>query len=258
MPLLRDGRPLKRWRYVGVYGAEGSLCAGTVRIGPAPQTFWAVWDRAGGTLHERTRLLPGGVDLGPFDAPRVRVRDRGVEIDVRLEIDTAPWEVVSPHGGSYIWTRKLGARAVGTAWVDGRRLLVDAPAIVDDSAGYHARRTAWRWSAGAGSLTDGRRVLWNLVDGVHDGPSRTERAVWVDGVPHEVGPVTFAPGLGTVGFSEGGALRCEIEAVRARTDRLGLVSSDYEQPFGAFSGALPGAGELASGFGVMERHEAMW
>ena len=28
MPLLRRGRPLKRWRYVGVYGPELMLCAG--------------------------------------------------------------------------------------------------------------------------------------------------------------------------------------------------------------------------------------
>jgi hypothetical protein len=39
---------------------------------------------------------------------------------------------------------------------------------------------------------------------------------------------------------------------------MGLVSSDYVQPFGSFSGALPGGIELASGLGVMERHRARW
>ena len=42
--------------------------------------------------------------------------------------------------------------------------------FVDESAGYHARHTAWRWSAGIGRTDDGRRVAWNLVDGVHDAP----------------------------------------------------------------------------------------
>ena len=54
MPLLRDGRPLKRWRYVGVYGNELMLCAATVRIAGIPQAFWAVLDRASGELHGRT------------------------------------------------------------------------------------------------------------------------------------------------------------------------------------------------------------
>jgi hypothetical protein len=32
---------------------------------------------------------------------------------------------------------------------------------------------------------------------------------------------------------------------------------DYEQPFGTFTGSLPVAGPL-HGWGVMERHEALW
>ncbi|HSD78419.1 MAG TPA: hypothetical protein VLA98_13490, partial [Solirubrobacteraceae bacterium] len=37
MPLLQRGRPLKRWRYAGVYGEDVMLCAAAVRIGPARQ-----------------------------------------------------------------------------------------------------------------------------------------------------------------------------------------------------------------------------
>ena len=33
MPLWRDGRPLKRWTYVGVYGPELMLCAAQVHVG---------------------------------------------------------------------------------------------------------------------------------------------------------------------------------------------------------------------------------
>jgi hypothetical protein len=36
------------------------------------------------------------------------------------------------------------------------------------------------------------------------------------------------------------------------------MRSDYEQPFGTFSGELPVAGELREGYGVMERHEVVW
>jgi hypothetical protein len=79
--------------------------------------------------------------------------------------------------------------------------------------------------------------------------------VWVEGVPHEVPPVAF-DGLAGVG-----ALRFSAEATRARRERLLLVASDYEQPFGTFTGALTVAGgalRLREGRGVMERHAARW
>ena len=42
------------------------------------------------------------------------------------------------------------------------------------------------------------------------------------------------------------------------TDRL-IFRSHYRQPFGAFSGELPGGGpRLAEGYGVMEEHDVRW
>jgi hypothetical protein len=183
----------------------------------------------------------------------VRVRADDVAIDLALEQDGGV-ETVSPHGRSYIWTRKQGGvRAHGTVALGGRPRAIEARAIVDDSAGYHARRTAWRWSAGVGVAASGAPVAWNLVDGVHDALEASERTVWIDGEPHEVGPVRFAPGLDSVAD-----LRFAAEAVRARRENLVVMRSEYEQPFGTFSGALPVAGELREGYGVMERHEVRW
>jgi hypothetical protein len=36
------------------------------------------------------------------------------------------------------------------------------------------------------------------------------------------------------------------------------MRSDYRQPFGSFSGELPGGLELESGYGVMEWHDVRW
>ena len=58
--------------------------------------------------------------------------------------------------------------------------------------------------------------------------------------------------------NEGGSLRFAGEAVRARRDNMLLIRSLYEQPFGTFTGSLPGGIELAEGYGVMERHVAVW
>src|ERR671916_2446703 len=112
MPPVRGGRPLKRWTYVGAYGPELMLCAARGRIGVMPFAWWAVWDGE--------RLSEGR---------------RGLALEVA---GGAAIEVVSPHGAQYAWTRKRAARVRGT--YEGRSF--DLAGIVDESAGYHARRTS--------------------------------------------------------------------------------------------------------------------
>jgi hypothetical protein len=259
MPGWRGMRPLKQWRYVGVYGPDLMLCVGAARVGPGRQSFWAVWDRATRRLHERTRLRAGGVRVGLDRPGRVLVLDDEVEIDLTLaEVDGI--ETVCPNGAAYAWTRKQGGvQAHGTVSIGRVVREVDALAVIDDSAGYHARHTAWRWSAGVGHAADGRTLAWNLVDGINDPARDSERTVWVDGVPSEVGPAArFAADLGAVATDDGVDLRFVAETVRERNENLLLIRSDYRQPFGTFAGSLPGGITLAEGFGVMEQHTATW
>ncbi len=238
--LTRGGRPLKRWRWVGAFSAETMLVAASARVAGVPLTWWAVWD--GERLQERSQRRPGLVRMTPG-------RVQAGPIDLRFQ-ENEGVEVVSPHGAQYIWTRKQGGLPM-------RGTVLDRPfegyGFIDDTAGYHARRTAWRWTAGVGIAESGARVAWNFVDGVHDGPERSERTVWVDGTPHEVGPLPFADDLSSVGD-----LRSETVAVRAHRERLLVFASDYEQPFARFSGSLPVAGNLREGWGVLERHDVRW
>ncbi|MGH2949076.1 MAG: hypothetical protein ACRDPC_22965, partial [Solirubrobacteraceae bacterium] len=185
MPLVRGGRPLKAWTYTGAFGPEAMLCAATVRIGILRIAWWAVWDRHAGRLVQRTAHGRGGVEVEP----------RRVAVPGRFELslgDGKAVEVVSPHGGQYAWTRKRGGvTARGWVRLGGARRAVELRAIVDESAGYHARHTTWRWSAGVGVAASGEPVAWNLVDGIHDGreAGASERTVWVAGTPREVGPM---------------------------------------------------------------------
>ena len=107
-----------------------------------------------------------------------------------------------------MWTRKqAGIRAHGTLALDGGPpRLVEALAVIDDTAGYHARVTEWRWSAGVGTSLLGTALAWNLVSGVNDPPTGSERAVWVDGEPHEVAPVAFSEDLSSVVAGDGSKL----------------------------------------------------
>jgi hypothetical protein len=252
MPLLRFGRQLKRWRYVGVYGPDLMVCAGRVQVGLLRQSFWGVVE-AGSPVRTGKR----GVR---FDGSRCVIDGSGVRVELLFD-EGGGVECVNPHQGrGYIWTRKqAGVRVRGRAVIDGRTNEIDSLGVVDDSAGYHARHTDWRWSAGVGRDDDGRAVGWNLVTGLHDGPVCSERSVWVDGEATEIGPVEFAADLSRVTGS-GVDLRFDEWPGSARADETNawiFGASSYRQPFGSFSGTLPGA-RLASGYGVMETHTVTW
>jgi hypothetical protein len=256
MPLLRKGRIRKRWRYIGVYGPELMLCAARAQIGPLWQSFWVVWDRRRGRRYAHTSTLPGSREVA-MDGSLLRLDAGEVAGELRLG-DGAPVESLCPSGErGYGWTRKrAGIPVEGELEVGGRRLAVDGLAVDDESAGYHARRVNWHWSAGVGRAVDGRAVAWNLVVGINDPPRRSERGIWVEGRPSEPGSVTFRS-LEAIEFGNGASLRFDAESERARSDNWLLVRSRYSHRFGTFAGSLDGI-ELAEGFGVLERHEAVW
>ena len=257
MALWRRGRPLKRWRYAALYTPELQLCVADARVGPLPRRWWAV-AFPDGVLRARTTVGAGGVSIGPR-----HVRVAAAETRIELELgDADTVETASPVGerGNYIWTAKRAGIAVsGLVRAAGRERRVDGPyGFSDESAGYHPRHTAWRWSAALGRLEDGRRVGWNLVSGIHDAPAASERTLWVDGEPRELGRVRFAQDLSAISFEDGGAL--DFEEWSAREERVNalLLRSTYRQPFGRFTGELPGGLRLAEAHGVMEDHDAWW
>lgn len=259
-------------------------CAASVRVGPARQSFWAVHLRGDGRLlREGTHVLGrgGAIALGPGS---VRIRERGVLLDLALEEQAGVQTrcahgeggrpavaIEDPEGGGgagalapgEVWTRKqAGVRAYGRLALDGGSpRAIEALAVIDDTAGYHPRRTEWWWSAGVGTGEDGAALAWNLVRGVNDPPTGSERAVWIDGVPREAPPVRFAADLSEIvaaDADDGSRLSFAARAVRRRSENLLLVRSDYTAPFGTFSGTLPGGLRLQDGLGVMEHHRARW
>ena len=234
------------------------LCAARVNVGPFRQTFWAVWDRGDKALYERTVMrLPGTRGQVRADGPEVRIVSREVEASIRIGDGT--WvEAMCPNGeGGQVWTRKRPVPVTYDVRLGDRRLQGEAVGIEDESDGRHPRHTVWSWSAGVGTLRDGRAVGWNLVEGVNDPPERSERAIWVDGEPFEPGPSRF-DGLDAIAFDDSSRLEFTAEAERVASENLGLIRYSYRQPFGVFSGTLPGGLELEQGLGVMEHHDALW
>jgi Protein of unknown function (DUF2804) len=255
LPLRHNGQTRKRWRYVGFYGQELMLCAARAQVGPLGQCFWAVWDRGTGKSYDHTSLRPGSKEVR-MDGAEIAIETRAVRLRLHLG-DSTPIEARCPSGRSWAWTRKrAGVPATGTIEIEGRRLQLDGLAVDDESAGYHRRRTSWHWSAGVGRAGDGRAVAWNLVEGINDPAEHSERAIWVEGQPHEPPPVHF-DGLAGVEFGGGRRLEFSSGSERSRDDNFLLFRSSYRHEFGCFGGAL-GDLELAEGLGVMEQHDARW
>ena len=163
--------------------------------------------------------------------------------------------MVSPHGHSYIWTTKLAPVHVrGRLTAGGREFELDGDdAFMDESAGYHARHTAWRWSAGIGRAADGRAVAWNLVDGVHDAAKAASGRSGSTACRGRCRRRSSRTTCRAWASSTSGSGR------NASRDRnLVAMRNRYRQPFGEFSGTLPGGLALAEGHGVMEEHDVLW
>jgi Protein of unknown function (DUF2804) len=249
----------KQWRYVSFWSPDLALCAARVHVGPLSSQYWAVWDRTGdepdGTFTTSYYYLRRPVHVSD-DALKVRIGD--VSIDIAIE-PTERFYVYRPEGRAYIWSRKLLCLdAEATVAVEGPARTVRGTAFVDFNAGYHFRKTRWKWAAGAFTLPDGRQVAWNAITGLFDTSRNSERTIWVDGVGTEIERVQFSHGANVVTFHDGNRLTfIPIHRLRKRVG-LFLIKSKYEHAFGLYSGTLPGGIEVRDAVGVRERQDALW
>jgi hypothetical protein len=283
VPLRRNGNWRKQWRYLAAFADELMVCAAKVQVGPLGQTFWAIWDRERRELHERTRMVvpliargevwteldegehTGTVDWAPEQGRtlvRIEAAAKAPEaepIRAFLHAGEGGWHQAVCETGErdgYVWTRKRPVTVECDVRIGERRVRCEARGMEDESCGYHPSHTVWDWSAGVGETADGRAVAWNLVSGINDPPQGSERAVWIDGTPAEVGPASF-DGLDAIDV-DGARLVFTAEAERSKEESKPWARYTYRQPFGVFSGTLPGGLVLARGLGVMEHHDAHW
>jgi hypothetical protein len=172
------------------------------------------------------------------------------------------------------YTHKVAAlRAEGRLWWRGRWHPVDGGlAALDWTRSVARRETRWKWASLSARDRGGRTVGLNLSAEVYDdadGDSQ-ENAVWLDGRATTLGGVTFA--LPADPLAEAWRVRSlrgdEVElgfrplGARRQALDLGLLRSDFVQPYGLFTGRLRPAGgpavELVDAFGVVEDHLALW
>lgn len=274
----------KRWQWFGALDGRLAVGGAVVDAGLFGTAFLWVADRADGELLVDADVLvpaplvtvataPADGLVAMVDLPRRRLRvtrtDDAVAVDARfggadvaLAATTADREAVSAvcpvpdrDGGVNVTQKETCVPFEGRVAVDGSHAF-DGVGALDFSHGLLARETTWRWATGSCRADDGTPVGFNLVAGFNDG---RENAVWVDGDPEPVGSATVERGddewrvrtdCGTVDAG------LAVEGYREEDIDVGLVASDYTQPFGAWRGTV--AGRDVEGVGVAERHRARW
>lgn len=286
----RTGRA-RRWSYAAGADGDAAIGAAIVDLGFAATAF--VWLLQGTRCSTWERRFPGGRGVRVGDRPElgataavgarraaasVRITGRGgLHVDVpapegriRANLEGGagvPAALITrtPAGGWNGTQRRAGYPFEGTVRVSGGpEQPLSGGGWSDWTAGRQDRRTSWRWAAGAGRAADGRRVGLNVGSGMN-GAGPGENLVWWDGEPFGLGAVDLVPTAGARGpwtlRGPGWSLDFEPVAVRAATERLLVVSSDYTQPIGAFRGRLPdpsGALVEVQLRGVTEEHTARW
>jgi hypothetical protein len=256
LKLIRSWTLRKRWHYVTFWSPAMIFCAARVHVGPLPQEYWGLLVRSPERrFFQKSHVVRRRVTL---DDARVSVDDGDVSIEIEFE-PSDEFFVYRPERRAYIWSRKqLATTAIARVRVGGATFETNGVAFVDVNAGYHRRRTKWRWSAGVGVDQHGRSVAWNAIVGLFDTQEHSERTIWIDGVPQEIGPVRFTRDLTTVSFEEGGELSFTKEADLRKRVGLFLIKSKYDHWFGTYKGTLPGGIEIRDGVGVRERQDALW
>lgn len=286
----------KKWQYVFVATGEMMLSLALVDAGYLSSGICAVFDRgARRLLVNENPVLPSPCALigeapgegmsarlvGPGirarmqrSGGRITVRASWAHADIDLQLDASaapqPMTAIAQVGapGRFDLTQKtVLVPAEGEVRAGNVRFQVRGErAALDYTHGYLARDTAWRWAFASGAR-GGRQIAFNLSEGFLQGEG--ENALWVDGDPHPVGPVSFsfdgAAGLSPWRIrSQDGLVDLVFrpEGYRAQTIDLKLILSEYLQPFGTFAGFVTAPSgervELEGLPGVTEDHRARW
>ena len=236
MALLRGGRPLKRWRYVGAFGRRAHAVRRAARSGRAARVVGGVGRRAAARAHASPRrrgaLRPGGHVRDRRDRPPRR-RGRGRRVAHRTASSTSG----------------RASRPAGRPR-HGRRPRARGLAVVDDTAGYHART---RSGGGRPASARGRRAR-RLERRRRASTTASARALGLGRrPPREVAPVAFADDLSR--RRRPALPRREPTRAPRPQPGAGLTTASRSA---RFSGTLPAGAPRWRGFGVMEHHRVRW
>jgi hypothetical protein len=184
-----------------------------------------------------------------------------------------PLVVCLPVGeGRAMYSHKVPLPVAGEVELDGQHFIFapnSATAFSDIHKAHYPRHTWWDWACFATHTVDGRMLGLNLTHNLAQQPTRyNENALWVDGQPTRLGLARFERNRADlmqpwrVSTSCGRVdLRFEPSGGRSEDLELGLISSQFHQLYGLWSGTLNSGDEnfqVEHAFGLGEDHECRW
>lgn len=166
------------------------------------------------------------------------------------------------------YTHKAPCPVEGAVRIGSETIRLDPDrhtALLDVQKTFYPYRTFWNWATFAGFDSDGRRVALNLCSNiVRAGDAHNENCAWVEGKIRRLGQARFdfdpkhlRPWRLTT--LDGTDLTFHPLGEKSKRTRVGPLQSDFHQPYGRFSGRVPGPdGEVAVDglIGVCEHHVA--
>lgn len=171
--------------------------------------------------------------------------------------------------GSAMFSHKAPFSVRGSLTIEGVRHALnpgESTALLDWHQAYYPAHTWWKWATFAGFTENGRRLALNLTHNLAlDEATLTENALWLDGECSRLGPARFevgSPGSPwRIRTEDGADLAFTPLGERRENTRVGPVRSLLRQPYGTFTGTLPGPSgliRLGRAFGLCEDHDARW
>lgn len=197
------------------------------------------------------------------------------DIRVLEDLDRVePLVLVSPLAPDRVqYTHKVACPVEGTVRLGEKTVELDPAktiALIDVQKSYFFNSTVWKWATFGGFDGKGRLVAMNACEGlVADDEHYNENCAWVDGKIQLFPAAHFSFDRERLldpwsVKTTGGELDVSFKPAGERKGRvnLGVVMSDFHQPYGLFDGKMSGPGgekiEIKDKFGVCEYHLARW
>ncbi len=197
------------------------------------------------------------------------------EIEVIEDLDRVqPLEYIGLlRGERPAYTHKVACPARGEVTVGGKTYSFAEDrgiALIDVQKTFFPYTSFWNWATCGGHDDKGRMVALNLSKGINLREEElNDNALWVDGDLRFLGTATFMLNENAVLEpwhieTAGGACSLDFTPAGERWGKVnvGVVMSDFHQPYGTFRGFAVGSGgekhEIADYFGVVEHHLARY
>ena len=173
---------------------------------------------------------------------------------------------ITPYRPFY--THKAAVPAEGSIILGGQEIVIDrnqAIALLDEQKTYYPYNSFWKWATAAGYDERGRLLAFNLCQNmIAKDEVFNENCFWIDGkisclrsARFEFGEIMEPWKVNT----DGGNLSLTFVPKGERAQKInlaGLISSDFHQPFGIYSGEFRDDNDsiypIANFFGLAEQH----